>query len=118
MINSILIPYYQTTPVSKEGAQKTYTALGDKIWKQFIDGKHHVYGPYVYDEGTHDPAREKKESGYRESALKTVEFVKEHFCEQATLSFYKELNRTACQHFKGRANFTLISAAETDARRN
>lgn len=93
--------------ITKEQAQKTFWALGDRFWKQIIDGKFHQHGPMVFDEGLHDGTIE---PGFLQSLRLGCEFASQHMAEKLSINFYKELHKTLCQHFKGPANSTQMSA--------
>src|SRR5580692_412355 len=46
--------------------QDVFWGLGVNWWKQHIDGRHHKWGPNVYDKGLHDC---EKEPGYLASSF-------------------------------------------------
>lgn len=100
---------YQGLPVSKETAEKTFCALRGDWWKQVFDGKYHVHGKMVFDEGLH--GRE-KEPGFYESALKAFHFAKENMGTKFTVDFYCQLHQTACSHFQGKLNNTEMHSSK------
>jgi len=95
---------------SKEEAHQVFWNLGDDFWKQFIDGKFHVFGPLVFDEGTHNGP---KEPGFFNSLKIGCDFASKHLSEPLTISFYKDLHKKLCSHFKGSENSTHMHAEET-----
>jgi hypothetical protein len=95
---------------SKEVANKAFWGLGDNFWKQIIDGDCHKFGPLVFDQGLHGRYSEK---GYFDSLKVGCEFASEHLTEKPDISFYKDLHKKLCSHFKGTENSTEMKAEET-----
>ncbi len=90
--------------------RETFDGLGPYFWKQVIDGRFHRYGKMVFDEGLHDGETEK---GFFESLEKAHAFVQEHLGKPLSTTFYKDLHKIACAHFKGKENNTLMNAEKT-----
>lgn len=107
-VDHVSIP--SNTLVSKEDGQKVFWGLGEQFWKQIMDGKYHQYGPQVFDEGLHQGS---VEPGYFASVKRGCEFASENLGQTLSISFYKDLHKTLCAHFKGKENETLIAATET-----
>ena len=78
-----------------------FWGLGKNWWKQHIDGRHHKYGPYVYDKGLHDFT---KERGYLLSSYAACKMASspEHLMNDPNVEFYKALHSKACCHFDGK----------------
>ncbi|MBS0649727.1 MAG: Fic family protein [Verrucomicrobia bacterium] len=95
---------------SKEEAHKIFWKLGDDFWKQIIDGKCHSFGHLVFDQGLHGST---KEPGFFDSLKIGCHFASEHLSEPLTISFYKDLHKKLCSHFKGRENGTEMHAEES-----
>jgi hypothetical protein len=101
--------------VSKEDAQKKFWGLGDRFWMQMIDGKHHKYGPMVYDQALHG---RDKEPGFFQSLKNGCQFAADHLSEKLTVQFYKDLHKILCAHFNGKENDTEITAEKTGSFKN
>ncbi len=82
-----------------------YNALGDKKWKEFVEGTLHRYGPYVFDQGLH---KGNVEPGFAASMESAYEFLEKSFDRELDADFYLDLHQHACSHFDGPATQTLI----------
>jgi hypothetical protein len=100
---------------SKEQAQKIFWGLGDRFWMPFMDGKYHLYGPMVFDEGLHGGD---KEPGFFQSLKNGCEFASQHLGEKLTVQFYKDLHKVLCAHFKGEENNTVMLAEQAGSFRD
>ncbi len=82
-----------------------YWHLGPKKWKEGIDGKHHVYGPEVYDLGLHGKYAE---PGFLSGIKHAFQFLGSHPNHKIDTEFYLALHKAACGHFKGKETNTLM----------
>ncbi|MBS0604617.1 MAG: leucine-rich repeat domain-containing protein [Verrucomicrobia bacterium] len=82
-----------------------YNSLGSKKWMEYIDGVYHLFGQNVFDLGLHGYA---KEPGYAKSMNELFQFLGENFDSKLEASFYLEMHKVACSHFRGAATQTLI----------
>src|SRR5690349_19306007 len=101
---------------TKEQAKNIFFKLGDNAWKQFMDARFSYLGRWVFDEGLHDS--NSKEPGFYASLVSGYNFAAQHLTEPLSPSFYKDLHRLLCAHFKGKENHTLIQAEQVGKYRN
>jgi len=97
-------PIFQTD-LSVENVRKAYLGLGQRKWKECIDGCYHKYGKEVFDKGLHHGT---VEPGYYAGMEKAFKFVSDTLNRRITPEWYLTLHRIACGHFKGDANGTLM----------
>ncbi len=84
---------------------QTYWKLGDRKWKEGIDGKDQAHGPEVYDLGLHGKYTE---PGFLEGIKKAYQFLGSHPNRKIDAEFHLKLHKTACGHFDGKNTNTLM----------
>ncbi len=102
--NGVEQPFLNTSLSPLQFAD-TYWRLGSKKWKEGIDGKHHIYGPEVYDLGLHGKYAE---PGFLSGLEKAFQFLGSHPNHKISAEFYLALHKAACGHFKGKETHTLM----------
>lgn len=106
--HSCIAPNISGVPSKKE-AQDMFWGLKSEFWKQIIDGKFHEFGPDVFDKGLHGRVIEE---GFFSSLKNGCEFASEHLTEKINITFYKDLHKILCAHFKGSINHTEMDSKD------
>jgi hypothetical protein len=91
--------------VSHEQFQYVYNLLGDKKWKECIDGMYHSLGKDVFDLGLHG---NEVEPGFLASMLKAFRFLSDNYSYRVDASFYLHLHKISCSHFDGANTQTSV----------
>lgn len=76
--------------MNRDGAIARFDALGDEIWRQYVDLDSQAHGPFAYDLGL---GKGSVEPGYLAAMARGHRFMRDHLGEELTPELYEELAR-------------------------
>jgi hypothetical protein len=104
-INMTWINFSYSDSLDKKAMKEVYFSLGEEKWREGIDGEHQKHGSLVYDKGLHGG---KTEPGFMQSMQQAFVYMSNHLGYPTTASFYLELHKVVCNHFRGTETNTLM----------